>query len=216
MNKYRYPGTQPFKTEQKDIFFGRTEDIEELYQKISLESLVVLYAKSGLGKSSILNAGIIPKIEEEGKFNVINIRFGAYSETNEQLKLPVVHSLNEIKSNLSYKEGNTFLNKLIPIEKSFWYTVKQAQIQSESKQQLLLIFDQFEELFTYPDPSIKAFKFQLSELLYTHIPQRFRETVEEEVKEKKILNREELRTLHEPNIIKVLFAIRSDRISLLE
>ena len=54
----RYLGVQPFKTSDKHIFFGRDEDIENLHDFIILEKLIVLFGKSGYGKSSLLNAGI--------------------------------------------------------------------------------------------------------------------------------------------------------------
>jgi len=76
-NKYRYPGAQPFTTQQKQIFFGRDKDVEKLYDLIRLENLVVLYSKSGLGKSSLINAGIIPNIESDNLLQPFLIRFGA-------------------------------------------------------------------------------------------------------------------------------------------
>jgi hypothetical protein len=51
----RYPGAQPFETNQKDIFFGRVKDVDALCRLVRLEPLTVLYSKSGLGKSSIIS-----------------------------------------------------------------------------------------------------------------------------------------------------------------
>ena len=69
---YRYPGTQSFQKTDSHIFFGRDDDCSALLRLIRLEQLVVLYGKSGLGKTSLLNAGILPKLvettfEEEGE-----------------------------------------------------------------------------------------------------------------------------------------------------
>jgi len=61
----RYPGLKPFTDKEQKIFFGRDEDREKLLQKIKLEQIVVLYSKSGLGKSSLLNAGVVPEIIEQ-------------------------------------------------------------------------------------------------------------------------------------------------------
>ena len=69
----RYPGAQPFQTSQEAIFFGREEDRAQLHRYVKLESLVVLYAKSGLGKSSLINAGLIPKIQSEGFYTPLSI-----------------------------------------------------------------------------------------------------------------------------------------------
>ena len=73
MTKYRrYPGVQPFKTEQADLFFGRDDDRERLLNLLLLEKLLVLFGKSGYGKSSLLNAGIIPDLDDE---NPIKYRY---------------------------------------------------------------------------------------------------------------------------------------------
>ncbi|MBK8194997.1 MAG: hypothetical protein IPK76_17970 [Lewinellaceae bacterium] len=60
----RYPGVRPFETSEKHLFFGRSRDIEELYDLILLERLTVLFAKSGYGKSSLLKAGVIPRFTD--------------------------------------------------------------------------------------------------------------------------------------------------------
>ena len=60
----RYLGVQPFKTSDKHIFFGRDEDIDNLLDLIMLEKLIVLFGKSGYGKSSLLSAGIVPKLTD--------------------------------------------------------------------------------------------------------------------------------------------------------
>ena len=82
--KYRYPGVQPFKMSDKDIFFGRNEDRDKLYNLIQLEKLVVLFGKSGYGKSSLLNAGIMPLLTDDTKadkfrFMPIEVRLGNYA-----------------------------------------------------------------------------------------------------------------------------------------
>jgi len=40
----------------------------------------VLYGKLGLGKSSLIEADIVPRVEAAGKYEIIKIRFGAYME----------------------------------------------------------------------------------------------------------------------------------------
>ena len=207
----RYPGTQPFTPDMKDIFFGRGENIIELVELINIEQLVVLYSKSGLGKSSMVNAGVIPKLEKEDRFIPITFRFGAYSE--EKTETPL--SLTQKK--LEYS-GERLLDKIIPDDNSLWYHLKNRQTGDDEKRGYLLIFDQFEELFSYPQEQIDTFGSQLAELLYTTIPERFRKVVETEMWEKgnkSFLTEEENRELHDSLKIKVMPVIRSDRMSLL-
>ena len=206
---YRYPGVQPFSTDQARVFFGRDHDISDLYRLIRRESLVVLYGKSGLGKSSILNAGIIPKSRETGDFNPITVRFGAWTEGITDTPLSIT---KKIISEGYNKE--TFLDELLPNDTSLWYYAKTRQLNSAEEQnagQLLILFDQFEELFTYPIEAIEAFKEEVSELQNTGIPLRFRRMADKA----DFLTDEDEDRLEEPLEVRQLFGIRSDRMHLL-
>ena len=209
-NQYRYPGAKPFSTEQNHIFFGREVDIENLYQLISVEQMVLLYSKSGLGKSSLLNAGIIPKIKEEGKYQPIAIRFGANTEdkidTPSQISCDLVGQKQKIHPLLK-----TFSNN----KNTLWYQLKNRWLNSKKDKGYLLIFDQFEELFTYPESAIHEFKLQLVQALNSDVPQNIRAYIEEQFQEDpNFLSDEDMEQLYTPIKIKIVFAIRSDRMSL--
>ena len=60
----RYPGMRPFTAEDAHLFKGRDEEIRDLFQLIVLNDIVVLFGKSGIGKSSLLNAGVCPQLED--------------------------------------------------------------------------------------------------------------------------------------------------------
>src|SRR4051794_6648055 len=63
----RYPGAQPFVDDDlsRRVFFGREEASRTLAHQILASRLVVVYAKSGLGKTSLLNAGIAQRLRDE-------------------------------------------------------------------------------------------------------------------------------------------------------
>src|SRR6516165_6932740 len=63
---YRYPGAQPFRDDEfsRRTFFGLEPASMALIDKILANRLVVVYAKSGLGKTSLLNAGVAPRLRE--------------------------------------------------------------------------------------------------------------------------------------------------------
>ncbi len=63
----RYPGALPFNSKQQNIFYGRDKDIEKLLTLIQVEKQVLLYSKSGLGKTSLLEAGVIPELPENSQ-----------------------------------------------------------------------------------------------------------------------------------------------------
>lgn len=72
----RYPGVSPFTADQQKIFFGRNNDINKLKKLILIRNQILLYSKSGIGKTSLLNAGVLPILHK--KFITINLRFNAY------------------------------------------------------------------------------------------------------------------------------------------
>jgi hypothetical protein len=208
--RVRYPGAGPFETSQKDIFFGRQNAIEALLRKIRLEPVIVLYGKSGDGKSSLINAGIMPRIAlptaDDTGWDAIKIRFGAYrKEANH--KSPIDIAVAQVQ-----QQQNTFLQPILTTDVSLWRALKMKQIieNQEDKQNTLLIFDQFEELFTYPAEQIDAFGKQLSELLRVLIPIRYIK----EIENIELLDKDR-KILHTPLNVRCLFSIRTDRLSLL-
>lgn len=210
----RYPGVKPFETSEQAIFFGRKDDCQDLFDLISLEQIVVLFGKSGYGKSSLINAGIVPlflrqSLDEEDNYYPLIIRFRSYTQ-NELYPLDkVLEGINSIHSDsekgLPYEEG-ILLEKLwkkIEEPNSLWYEYKRRQ-----PKKILLIFDQFEEFFTYPIAAQTAFKHQLAELLFTEIPPSIRKSWKELDRDLKVY-------LSNPPQVKVLFSIRHDKLSLL-
>ena len=58
-----YVGLRPFERHEADRFFGRAKDSQRLCDQILSGRLTILYAQSGLGKSSLLRALAIPQLE---------------------------------------------------------------------------------------------------------------------------------------------------------
>jgi len=59
-----------FEITDQPIFFGRDEEVKHLVQHIMAHRLTVLFGQSGVGKTSLINAGVIPRLEEEGYTSV--------------------------------------------------------------------------------------------------------------------------------------------------
>ncbi len=65
-NQQPYVGPRPFGRDEKDLFFGRDREARDLCSLVVAHPIVLLYAASGAGKSSLLNAGLIPLLEARG------------------------------------------------------------------------------------------------------------------------------------------------------
>jgi len=63
--KYPYPGLRPFQAEEWPIFFGREAMIDEVIDRLAAHRLVLIHGASGAGKSSLVRAGVLPKLERQ-------------------------------------------------------------------------------------------------------------------------------------------------------
>ena len=61
-------GLESYSESQADIFFGRDKEIHDLEMLIKLNTLTLLFGKSGTGKTSLLNAGVFPALKQESFF----------------------------------------------------------------------------------------------------------------------------------------------------
>jgi hypothetical protein len=211
---YRYPGVQPFKTSESEIFFGREKDKDAFYNFMFSRQMVVLYGKSGYGKSSLINAGIIPKLQLNPSNTYFIIRFNN-NLPDDPNSVPPAASLNQrLCHDLSTdQQDNPLLNEITGGEKSLWYWLKQTQKYKQAET-IFLFFDQFEELFTYPPDQIKAFSEQLADAIYTAVPVKYRNILAEKEDEENI-DEDELDWLFKKPQVKIVLSIRSDRMSLL-
>jgi len=66
-----YVGPRPFQREEEDLFFGRLGESRTLISMILASRVVLLYALSGAGKTSLLNAAVVPSLEREEFFEVM-------------------------------------------------------------------------------------------------------------------------------------------------
>lgn len=217
----RYPGATPFTSRQEKIFYGRDKDIEKLLTLIQVERKVLLYSKSGLGKTSLLEAGVLPKMPSN--ITPISIRLFAFKEGAETPVERVINALKQVIGDLDAESDNV-IDKLAGGDqknKTLWYYLKKAQLIDSSdetgqEKTFLLFFDQFEELFSFPQKDIDEFKNQIYDLTELKVPDRYAVLIAEGRQHNRdLFNRETLSILHKKIDTKTVFAIRSDRLSLL-
>ena len=70
-------GASAYEYEQKDSFYGRKEESIEIKKLIEENICVTLYGRSGIGKTSLINAGVLPLLED---YIAIRIRLNVNAE----------------------------------------------------------------------------------------------------------------------------------------
>jgi hypothetical protein len=159
-----YIGPRPFGRDKHDQlrFFGRDSKIDEIIALMNSYRIVLVYGQSGVGKTSIFNAGVIPLLENEG-FEVFPMARVKVTSTTSWI------SPKNTDNDISSQTGNVYifntLQSLLP-EKDpksldlssfefFEFLDKYfppREYQNGEMRQQVLVFDQLEDLFTfYPD-----------------------------------------------------------------
>lgn len=89
----------PQKTNKTYAFCGRDAAISSLFAMIDNNLLVTLYGKTGIGKTSVLNAGVFPILRSRG-YMPVSIRLGKFENTKEisYAKRIICEIENELKA----------------------------------------------------------------------------------------------------------------------
>src|SRR4029077_771151 len=90
-------GLASFTEETRAFFFGREAEIAELGRRVQRKLLTVLFGQSGLGKTSILRAGIVPRLRPEGYCPAyVRLDYGKDSPPpSEQIKEAIIRAPKE-------------------------------------------------------------------------------------------------------------------------
>jgi hypothetical protein len=148
-SEYRYPGSPPFADTEvgRLLFHGRTMEIDYVLHSILSVDLFLVYAVSGVGKTSLLTAGVLEPLRERGLFPVV-LRLN--DPTHSLLELIDA----EIREAGDKAEGITVMRRpwtqgAESAPSTLWDLLSTLEVwRGNSLQRLVLIFDQFEELFT--------------------------------------------------------------------
>ena len=69
-----YKGLRAFESVDRDLFFGRARVVRELVGAVAAHSLVPVVGASGVGKSSVVNAGLLPRLDEGAGWGFVTVR----------------------------------------------------------------------------------------------------------------------------------------------
>ncbi len=125
-NQSPFKFLDPYTLQDREIFFGREEEIQRLYEMVFETNLLLVYGPSGSGKTSLIQCGLASKFKSTDWFDLFVRRRGNIN-----------HSLHrELARNAktSFPEGATTIQKIESLFLDYFKPV-------------YLIFDQFEELY---------------------------------------------------------------------
>ncbi|YAF96148.1 MAG: WD40 repeat domain-containing protein [Nodularia sp. CChRGM 3473] len=143
-----YRGLFHFGPNDAEVFFGREIFIEQLYIATKTCNFIPVLGASGSGKSSVVLAGLVPKLQKQGHWQFTHFRpgsdkdpFYALAEALVPLYRAEIDSTDKItqagKLAESLKDGTTPLSRIF------------SSIQrNHPNDRVLLIADQFEEIYT--------------------------------------------------------------------
>ena len=152
-----YRGLAAFQEQHARYFFGRDEIAHELTQLVQRQPLVVLIGSSGSGKSSLLAAGLGPRLAQNERLHIAKFR---PADDPFQSLAAVLLPLYERELTLTAQAIET--RRLATALRDGTFTLSDiADLvrQTHPNTQLLLIADQFEELFTLCSDSSTRFQF---------------------------------------------------------
>ena len=145
-NQHPWLGLEFFTEATRSYFYGREDEVAELSRRVQRKLLTVLFGQSGLGKTSILRAGIVPRLRREG-FCPVYVRVDYSPEApspSEQIKQAIYES--------TAATGQWTQPGAASAGESLWEFLHHRDdilLDSTGKTVVpLLIFDQFEEIFT--------------------------------------------------------------------
>jgi tetratricopeptide (TPR) repeat protein len=198
---YRYPGSRPFNDTEVDrcLFFGRDKETQLLLHKTLNWGLVVLYARSGSGKTSLINAGLNQEFRDRG-YMPVTVRLNNPDVDPMQTFFQRIKDFAEQKE-LDYEHGE---------EDSLWQFFRTTYFWKsvDTKFNPVIILDQFEEFFIYysrdeREPFIK----NLAELVNNTVPGKLQASIPPGQK---------LPYNLDPPGIKIIISIREDFLGRLE
>ena len=92
----RHPwlGLDSFSEDTRAFFYGRDDEVAELARRVQRKLLTVLFGQSGLGKTSIMRAGLVPRLRGHGYCPIyVRIAYSADApEPGEQIKQVILQT----------------------------------------------------------------------------------------------------------------------------
>jgi len=143
-----YVGPRPFGRDEKNLFFGRDRETRDLCSLVVAHPIVLLYAASGAGKSSLLNAGLIPLLEARGYEVLPSARVsGRIRDAVNNAGVDNVYAFNILSS---WAGPSVDPRDLVKVDIASFLAARPHRKDAAGEPVLrVVLLDQFEELFTF-------------------------------------------------------------------
>ncbi|KOT88541.1 hypothetical protein ADK86_32180 [Streptomyces sp. NRRL F-5755] len=135
-----YVGLAAFRAEDTDRFFGRESLVDELVQRLARQRFVAVFGASGSGKSSLLRAGLLPRIRAADSRPLISV-----------LCTPGAHPLEECAVHLAPHAGiapGRLHEDFVSDRANLHRVLRQIALHHHDDAEVVMVVDQFEEIFT--------------------------------------------------------------------
>jgi formylglycine-generating enzyme required for sulfatase activity len=135
-----FRGLAAFTEADAQDFHGREAETDAVIERLRTEGLVPIVGPSGVGKSSFINAGLVPRLRELGPHLVVTVRPGRRPLAS------VVAALSQV--------GSTGVRDVLATVATAPGALVRAlrMLAAERRARVLLVIDQFEEVLTLGDP----------------------------------------------------------------
>jgi WD40 repeat protein len=143
-----FPGLRPFAPEESDLFFGREKESDEVLKKLLQNRFVTVIGASGTGKSSLIYCGVLQKIKLMSGNDNKSWKFIMFRPGNDPFgNLGEVISENIRGAGLPEIQVETIMLDMHLDPDGIASTIRKYV--SKGDQKILMVVDQFEELFRY-------------------------------------------------------------------
>lgn len=147
-----FPGLRPFAYSDRGFFFGRDIPVSQITEKLNNNGIVTIIGTSGSGKSSLINAGIIPAMLKNGidggdtQCRVVSLKPGNAPFDN--LSRALIASGKDRNSNSDKGEQPEEISRILRNNVNGLADAL-SRTKTGGKEKVLLVIDQFEDLFRY-------------------------------------------------------------------
>ena len=152
--KNPFPGLRPFETDEYRLFFGREGQADELLNRLQRTRFLAVVGTSGSGKSSLIRAGLMPALRggmmkgAGSGWRIGVMRPGGDPMGNMAAELVKKDVLSEAGAGLPESEAEAVIEATLRSGSlGILNVARQARLGADEK--LLLVVDQFEELFRF-------------------------------------------------------------------